>query len=92
MNLLLWVLQIGLAVHTVIGAVWKFSNTEQTVPSLKAIPHGVWRVMSVVEILAGVGLVIPVLTRNLGILVPVSAIIVAVEMLFFFRFASCFPS
>src|SRR3954453_24196439 len=23
-------------------AVWKFSNSEQTVPALNAIPHGVW--------------------------------------------------
>lgn len=42
MNILLWVLQILLALHTVIGAVWKFSNSEQTVRSLNAIPHGVW--------------------------------------------------
>ena len=51
MNILLWVLQILLALHTAIGAVWKFFNSEQTVPSLKAIPHGVWLSLSVIEIL-----------------------------------------
>ena len=46
MNILLWVLQILLALHTAMGAVWKFSNSEQTVPSLKAIPHGAWLTLS----------------------------------------------
>jgi hypothetical protein len=42
MNILLWILQILLALHTAMGAVWKFSHSaEQTMPSLKAIPHGV---------------------------------------------------
>ena len=60
MNILLWVLQILLALHTVMGAVWKFSNSaEQTVPSLKAIPHGVWLAMSVFELLCSLGLILP---------------------------------
>ena len=46
MNILLWILQILLALHTTMGAVWKFSNSEQTVHSLSAIPHGVWLTMS----------------------------------------------
>jgi hypothetical protein len=57
MNILLWVLQILIAAHTAIGAVWKFSNSEQTVPSLKAIPHQVWLGMSVFELLCSVGLI-----------------------------------
>jgi hypothetical protein len=31
MNILLWILQILLALHTIVGAVWKFLNSEQTV-------------------------------------------------------------
>lgn len=54
MNIFLWVLQILLALHTAIGAVWKFSNPAQTVPSLSAIPNGVWLAMSVVELLCAV--------------------------------------
>ena len=41
-NVVLWILQVLLALHTAMGAVWKFSNSEQTVPSLQAIPHGAW--------------------------------------------------
>lgn len=51
MNILLWVLQALLALHTFTGAVWKWSNPEQTVPSLKAIPHGIWLAMSVADCL-----------------------------------------
>jgi hypothetical protein len=60
MNILFWVLQILLALHTVVGAVWKFSHSaEQTMPSLKAIPPGVWLGMSVLELLCVVGLILP---------------------------------
>ena len=83
MNILLWVLQILLALHTTIGAVWKFSNSEQTVPSLKAIPHGVWLAMSVVELLFSLALILPALHKPLAILAPIAAACIAVEMLLF---------
>ena len=82
MNIFLWVLQSLLALHTAIGAVWKFSNSEQTVPSLKAIPHGVWLAMSVIELLCSLALILPALNKSLGILAPVAAACIAVEMLF----------
>lgn len=82
MNILLWALQILLALHTVVGAVWKFSNSEQTV-TLKALPHGVWLALSVIEILCAVGLVLPALNKFLAILAPVAALVIAAEMLLF---------
>ena len=45
MTISLWVLQIMLSLHTLMGALWKFSNSEQAVVSLKALPHGVWLAM-----------------------------------------------
>jgi hypothetical protein len=83
MNILLWVLQILLALHTITGAVWKFSNSEQTVPSLKAIPHGVWLAMSVLELLCSLGLILPAFYKPLAILVPIAATCIAAEMLLF---------
>jgi hypothetical protein len=83
-NILLWVFQILLALHTAIGAVWKFSHDPvQTMPTLKAIPSGVWQAMSVLEILCALGLVLPALNKSLGILTPIAAVIIAAEMLFF---------
>jgi hypothetical protein len=83
MNILLWVLQILLALHTIIGAVWKFSNSEQTVASLNAIPYSVWLAMSVIELLCSLGLVLAALNRSLGKLVPIAAVCIAAEMLVF---------
>lgn len=83
MNILLWVLQVLLALHTAMGAVWKFSNSEQSVPSLNAIPHGAWLGMGVLELLFSLCLVLPAFYKPLAFLVPVAAICIAVEMLFF---------
>ena len=84
MNILLWVLQILLALHTIIGAVWKFSHSaEQTMPSLKAIPHGVWLAMSVFELLCSLGLILPAFNKPLAILAPIAAACIAAEMLLF---------
>lgn len=83
MNILLWVLQILLAVHTVIGAVWKFSNSEQTVPSLSAIPHGAWLALSVFEFLFALCLILPAFYKPLAILAPIAAACIAAEMLLF---------
>jgi len=82
-NVLLWILQILLALHTAVGAVWKWSNSERTMPSLGAIPHGVWLGMSVLELLCVVALIVPAFSKRLAILAPIAAAFVAVEMLFF---------
>ncbi|MFQ3855126.1 DoxX family protein [Leptospira kirschneri] len=83
MNIFLWVLQILLALHTVIGAVWKFSNSEQTVSSLKAIPHSIWLIMSIIEIFCSLSLILPAFKKSLAVLAPVAAIFITIEMLFF---------
>ena len=83
MNILLWILQILLALHTITGAVWKFSNSEQTVPSLQAIPHGVWLAMSVIELFCSLGLILPAFRKSLATLAPIAAACIAGEMLLF---------
>ncbi len=83
MNIVLWVVQVLLALHTLMGAVWKFGNSEQSVPSLKAIPHASWLAMAVVELLCVAALIAPALNRSLGHLAPIAAAIIAAEMLLF---------
>ena len=83
MNVVLWFFQILLALHTAVGAAWKTSNSERSMPSLAAIPHGVWLGMAVVELLCAVALVGPAVDKRLAILVPIGAAVVAVEMFFF---------
>ena len=83
MNIVLWVLQVLLAVHTAVGAVWKLSNSEQAIPSLKAILHSVWRGMIPIELLCSVGLVLPAVYRPSAIAAPIAALIIGAEMLLF---------
>jgi hypothetical protein len=83
LNILLWVLQILLAFHTAVGALWKFSHSpEQTMPSLAAIPEGVWLAMSVLELLCCLALFLPAFSKSLGKWVPVAASFIVAEMLF----------
>jgi hypothetical protein len=82
-NVLLWILQVLLALHTAIGAVWKFSHPEATVASLEAIPHGVWLGLGVGELLWALGLVLPAFRKTLASLVPIAAACIALEMLAF---------
>lgn len=84
MNILLWILQIVLALHTAIGAVWKFSHmAEQTMPSLKAIASGPWMALAVAELLCALCLVLAGFFKPTAVLVPSAAIFVALVMLMF---------
>jgi hypothetical protein len=83
MNVFLWILQVLLALHTTMGAVWKLSHSEQAVPSLSAIPHGAWLAMSAVEVLCALALIVPAVNRRLGILAPIAAATIIAEMLLF---------
>lgn len=83
MNIVLWVLQILLALHTAMGAVWKFRNSDRVVPSLQAIPRKAWLVISVLELFCSLGLVLPALAVSLGILAPIAAACIGAEMLLF---------
>jgi hypothetical protein len=84
MNIFLWVLQILLALHTFIGAMWKFVNSEQSVASLRAMPHAVWLTLLIVELFCCVALVLPAfLKKPVRRLVPVAAACIVAEMLLF---------
>lgn len=83
MNTSLWLLQSLLALHTLIGALWKLSNSERSVPSLAAIPHAGWIALSLVEVLCALALVVPRKTPALALAAPIAAACIAGEMLMF---------
>ena len=64
------------------GAAWKFANSVDAVPSLTAIPNGVWLALGVVEFFLAIGLVIG-FKKQFGWLVPLAALGVVLEMLAF---------
>lgn len=83
MNIFLWILQVLLSLHTIMGALWKFSNSEQTVPTLNVIPHSLWLALSILEIICAIMLILPALRKNLRSLVPKAALLIALEMIAF---------
>jgi hypothetical protein len=84
MNVVLWILQVLLALHTGVGAAFKFAHTpEQTMASFKAIPAGVWTAMSVAEIACALALLVPVFSKRLGFLIPLATVYIIAEMLLF---------
>lgn len=83
MNVSLWILQVLLALHTAMGALWKWSASEQAVPSLRALPHALWLGLSGVEVLCAVGFLAPLVSRRLGRFAAYAALGVAAEMALF---------
>lgn len=83
MSILLWILQFLLALHTAMGAIWKFSHPAQTVPSLNALPQGVWLALGVVELVCSTGLILPLFFKSWGQLAAYGALAIAAEMLLF---------
>ena len=83
MHIVLWVVQVLLALHTAMGGGWKFVNSEQGVPSLSVIPHGLWLTMGVIELFCAVALIIPAINRRLAALATIAAAYIAAEMLVF---------
>jgi hypothetical protein len=83
MDTLLLVLQILLALHTLMGAVWKFTNTVEAVPTLRAMGNAVWRGLGVLELALVALLIVPLFVEGLGVFVAVGAFGVVLEMVFF---------
>ena len=84
MNIFLWILQTLLALHTVMGAVWKFSHTaEQTMPALKIIPQGAWFALACTELLCAVCLLLPAFYKPAHMSIPIGASGIAITMLIF---------
>lgn len=81
MNILLWVFQVLLALHTAMGGIWKFSNSEQTVAALNSIPHTMWLGMGVFELVCAVGLLLPAINKSWTVLGPIAAVGIALDML-----------
>jgi len=83
MNAFLSALQVLLALHTAIGAMWKLANSEKTVPSLEAFPHGVWLGLGVLEMICALALIVGLFNNRTAQLTPIAAGVIAVEMLLF---------
>jgi len=83
MNVLLWVLQIALALISLSGGAYKVFMFDELakMPATGALSRGGWRVLGIFEILCAVLLVVPAAADWLPILTPLAAAALALENL-----------
>lgn len=80
MHIVLIALQVLLALHTLMGAVWKLTNTVDAVPTLRALGNTVWRALGIVELVLVASLALPLFIDGLGWALVLGAFGVVAEM------------
>jgi hypothetical protein len=81
MNLLLWIVQILLALLSLSGGAYKlFAFTELAkMPATAAMPHAAWSALGVFEMICGVLLILPFALKWMPVLTPLAAAALALE-------------
>jgi uncharacterized membrane protein YphA (DoxX/SURF4 family) len=85
LNLILWILQVVLAAVFIGAGFTHATQRDHPRPRMEwmqAVPPGALTTIAVLEILGGIGLVVPAATRILPILTPIAAAALALLMLF----------
>ena len=83
MNILLWILQVALALFCLAGGAYKLFQFDELakVPATAALPRAGWGAIGVLEMLCAVLLIVPVAVKWMPILTPLAAAVLAVEAL-----------
>ncbi|HEX9488493.1 MAG TPA: DoxX family protein [Gemmatimonadales bacterium] len=81
MNVLLWVLQVALALLYLAGGSYKVFKFDELANHLRALSRGGWRALGVLEMVCAVLLVVPAAARWMPILTPLAAGALALETL-----------
>ncbi len=84
MNILLWVIQVVVAMFCVAGAAWRFTNYEEAskqIASLGALPYGAWNAIGAFEVVCALGLILPGLLKLKSFITPAAAACLCVELL-----------
>jgi len=81
MNILLWVLQVALALMTFSGGAYKIFQYDAIaqVPAMSALPRSGWGAIGVLEMVIAVLLVVPAATKWMPVLTPLAAVALALE-------------
>ena len=81
MNVLLWVLQVALALLYLAGGSYKVFKFDELATHMRALSRGGWRALGVLEMLGAVLLVVPAAAQWMPILTPLAAGALALETL-----------
>ncbi|HEY5082299.1 MAG TPA: DoxX family protein [Bauldia sp.] len=81
MNVLLWILQIALALFCVAGGQYKVFHFDELakMPQTGAMSRGVWGAIGIFEMLCAILLIVPAATNWIPVLTPLAAAAVALE-------------
>lgn len=81
MNVVLWVVQCGLAFLYLSGGAYKTFAFDEVAAQLTAVPRAGWGAVGVLEMVGGVLLIVPAATKWMPMLTPLAAAVLAVETL-----------
>ncbi len=81
MNILLWILQAGLAFMYLSGGAYKLFKFEELANQMQFLPHAGWRVLGAIEVVGGILLIVPAATKWMPMLTPLAATVLALETL-----------
>ena len=83
MNILLWVVQVALALLSLAGGAYKVFSFDELakMPATGALSRGGWSALGVFEMLCAVLLVVPPATKWIPVLTPLAAAALALESL-----------
>lgn len=81
MNVLLWILQLALALLYFAGGAYKTFMFDELASQMTALSRGGWRALGMFEMLGAVLLVVPAATKWMPILTPLAAGALALETL-----------
>ncbi len=81
MNVLLWVLQVALALLYLAGGTYKTFMFDELANQMRALSRGGWRALGVLEMLCAILLVVPAAAKWMPALTPLAAAALALETL-----------
>ena len=81
MNVLLWILQVALALLYLAGGSYKVFKFDELASHLRALSRGGWRALGVLEMVCAVLLVVPAAAKWIPVLTPLAAAALALETL-----------
>src|SRR5262245_27726575 len=81
MNILLWVLQVALALLFLAGGSYKVFKFDALANQFRTLPLGGWRALGVIEIVGGILLIVPGVAGWMPSLTALAAAALALETL-----------
>ena len=81
MNILLWVLQLALALLCLSGGAYKAFKFDELAKQMSALSRGGWRALGVFEMVCGILLIVPAAAKWMPVLTTLAAAALALEAL-----------